>query len=44
MNNQKKKKKKQNKSFLAAEIESILKKSMKQALDAAFDEILKEWK
>ncbi len=41
--NQKNKDKKK-KSTLETEIFSIMEKSLKSALDAALDEILKEWK
>ena len=40
----KKKKKKKNKSVLEKEIFSIMEKSLKTALDAALDDILKDWK
>ena len=40
----KEKKKKKNKSVLEKEIFSIMEKSFKTALDAAFDDILKDWK
>ena len=39
-----KKKKKKNKSTLEKEIFSIMEKSLKTALDAALDDILKDWK
>ena len=41
---EKKKKKKKNKSVLEKEIFSIMEKSLKTALDAALDDILKDWK
>ncbi len=37
-------KKKKKKSVLEAEILSIMEKSLKTALDMAFDEIFKDWK
>ena len=40
----KEKKKKKNKSVLEKEIFSIMEKSLKTALDAAWDDILKDWK
>lgn len=40
----KEKKKKKNKSVLEKEIFSIMEKSLKTALDAALDDILKDWK
>ena len=39
-----KKKKKKDKSTLEKEIFSIMEKSLKTALDAALDDILKDWK
>ena len=39
-----KKKKKKDKSILEKEIFSIMEKSLKTALDAALDDILKDWK
>ena len=39
-----KEKKKKNKSVLEKEIFSIMEKSLKTALDAALDDILKDWK
>ena len=38
------KEKKKNKSVLEKEIFSIMEKSLKTALDAALDDILKDWK
>lgn len=40
----KKKKKKKSQSVLEKEIFSIMEKSLKTALDAALDDILKDWK
>ncbi len=40
----KEKKKKKNKSVLEKEIFSIMEKSLKTSLDAALDDILKDWK
>lgn len=40
----KKKKKKQKQSTLENEIFNIMEKSLKTALDAALDDIFKEWK
>ena len=39
-----KKKKKKNQSVLEAEIFMIMQKSLKAALDAALDDIFKDWK
>lgn len=39
-----KKKKKKNQSTLEAEIFMIMQKSLKTALDAALDDIFKDWK
>lgn len=39
-----KKKKKKSQSVLEKEIFSIMEKSLKTALDAALDDILKDWK
>lgn len=45
MSNQKDKdKKKKKKSVLEAEIMSLMQKSLKAALDAALDDIFKDWK
>ncbi len=38
------KKKKKKKSTLETEIFSIMEKSLKSALDAAIDDLLKDWK
>ncbi len=43
-NQKDKDKKKKKKSTLETEIFSIMEKSLKSALDAALDDILKEWK
>ena len=40
----KKKDKKKKKSFLEAEIFRIMEKGLKSALDAALDDIFKDWK
>ena len=39
-----KKKKKKKKSTLETEIFAIMEKSLKSALDAAIDDLLKDWK
>lgn len=39
-----KKRKKQQEDWLEAFIISVMQKSMKQALDAAMDELFKDWK
>lgn len=39
-----KEKKKKKKSVLEAEIMSIIEKSLKKTLDAALDDIFKDWK
>ena len=45
MSNQKDKdKKKKKKSVLEAEIMNLMQKSLKAALDAALDDIFKDWK
>lgn len=45
MNNQKKKdKNRKNKSILEDEVFKIIQLSMKEALDKAIDDLLKEWK
>ncbi len=41
---ERKKKEKKRKSILEAEINRILEKSMKAALDKALDDIFKDWK
>lgn len=43
-NDRNKDKKKKKKSTLESEVFSIMEKSLKVALDAALDDILKEWK
>lgn len=43
-NDRNKDKKKKKKSTLEGEVFSIMEKSLKAALDAALDDILKEWK
>ena len=40
----KKKKKKKRQSILEAEIMAIMNKSLKAALDMAFDDLFKDWK
>ena len=44
MSQQDKRKKKKKKSVLEAEIMSLMQKSLKAALDAALDDIFKDWK
>ena len=44
MSQKEKDKKKKKQSILEAEIFAILQKSLKAALDAALDDIFKEWK
>ena len=44
MSNQKKERKKKKKSVLEAEIMGLIQKSMKAALDAALNDIFKDWK
>ena len=44
MSERKRDKKKKKKSVLEAEILSLMQKSLKAALDAALDDIFKDWK
>ena len=44
MSSQKKERKKKKKSVLEAEILALMQKSLRVALDAALDDIFKDWK
>jgi len=44
MSSQKKERKKKKKSVLEAEILALMQKSLRAALDAALDDIFKDWK
>ena len=44
MSNQRKERKKKKKSALEAEILALMQKSLRAALDAALDDIFKDWK